>query len=133
MGVASRSSLGFANELVGVVPVLQQVGGLLVVHTDVAVLKQAREEVVDLPGHIQDVAHPAGRTGREKERWVDTIGPFGMSSDQRRLVFPVFPLGRSSKGGGGNATLINITEAQLTALAVPIKSHGHEGWICGVT
>lgn len=57
-------SLGFGDELVGVVPVLQQVGGLLVVHPDVVVLKQAREEVVDLSGHIQDVAHPAGQTGR---------------------------------------------------------------------
>lgn len=105
---------------------LQQVGGLLVVHTDVAVLKQAREEVVDLPGHIQDVAHPAGQTGREreKERWVDP-------SDQRRLVFPVSPLAGVLRGG--DATLIDLTEAELTVLAVPIKSHGQEGRIRGVT
>ena len=50
--------LGFGDELVGLVPVLQQVGGLLVEHPDVVVLKHRREEVVDLPGHVQDVAHP---------------------------------------------------------------------------
>ena len=50
--------LGFGDELVGLVPVLQQVGGLLVEHPDVVVLKHCREEVVDLPGHVEDVPHP---------------------------------------------------------------------------
>lgn len=59
-----RSLLGFGDELVRVVPVLQQVGGLLVVHSDVVVFKHAREKVVDFPGDIQDVAHSAGETGR---------------------------------------------------------------------
>lgn len=51
------SLLGFGDELVGLVPVLQQVGGLLIVHSDVVVLKHPWEEVVYLPGHVQDVAH----------------------------------------------------------------------------
>lgn len=46
------------NELPGVIPVLQQVGGLLIVHTDVVVLEKTREEVIDLPRHIQDIANP---------------------------------------------------------------------------
>lgn len=54
-----RSLLGFGDELVGFVPVLQQVGGLLVVHSDVVVLKHAWEEVVDLPGDVQDVSDSA--------------------------------------------------------------------------
>lgn len=58
------SILGFGDELVGFVPVLQQVGGLFVIHSDVVVLKHPREEVVDLPGHIQDVAHSTGQTER---------------------------------------------------------------------
>lgn len=49
--------LGFGDELVGVIPVLQQVGGLFIVHSNVMVLKHPWEEVINLPGHIQDVAH----------------------------------------------------------------------------
>lgn len=58
-----RSLLGFGDELVRVVPVLQQVGGLLVVHSDVVVFKHSWKKVVDFPGHIQDVAHSGGATG----------------------------------------------------------------------
>lgn len=61
---ACRCLLGFGDELVGIVPVLQQVGGLLVVNSDVVVLKHPREEVVYFPGHIQDVAHSASDTQR---------------------------------------------------------------------
>lgn len=49
--------LGFGDELVGFVPVLQQVGGLIIIHSDIVVLKHPWEEVVYLPSHIQDVAH----------------------------------------------------------------------------
>lgn len=49
--------LGFGNEFERVVPVLQQVGGLLIVHSDVMVLKHPGKEVVYLPGHVQDVTH----------------------------------------------------------------------------
>lgn len=58
------SLLGFGDELVGFVPVLQQVGGLFIVHSDVVVLKHPRKEVVYLPGHVQDVAHATYETGR---------------------------------------------------------------------
>lgn len=51
------SLLGFGDELVRVVPVLQQVGGLFIVHSDVVILEHPWEEVVDLPGHVQDVVH----------------------------------------------------------------------------
>ena len=58
--IISELLLGLGDELIGVVPVLQQVGGLLVVHADVVVLKNAWEEVVDLPRHIEDVPHTEG-------------------------------------------------------------------------
>lgn len=51
--------LGFGDELVRFVPVFQQIGGLLVINSDVVVFKHSREKVVDFPGHIQDVAHAA--------------------------------------------------------------------------
>lgn len=57
----SRHSLGSDNEVVGLVPVSQQVCGLLVVHPDVVVGERAREEVVYFPGHVEDVAHTASR------------------------------------------------------------------------
>ena len=59
-------SLGPGDELVGLVPVGQQVRGFLVVHADVVVLKEAREEVVDLPGDVQDVLNPEGREQRRQ-------------------------------------------------------------------
>lgn len=64
------SLLGFGDELVGLIPVLQQVGGLLVVHSDVMVLKHPWEEVVYLSGHIQDVAH-SNITDRKEQ--VDSL------------------------------------------------------------
>ena len=67
--------LGLGDELKGVVPVLQQVGGLLVVHADVVVLKQAREEVVDLPSYVQDVAHPVKGGGARGGGRSDQIPP----------------------------------------------------------
>lgn len=54
--------LGLNNKVVRVVPVGQQVGGLLVVDAHVEIGKHAGEEVVDLSGDIQDVTHPANRT-----------------------------------------------------------------------
>lgn len=53
-----RNSLGSRYKLVGVVPISKQVSGLLVVHTDVVVLKHTGEEVIDLPRYIQDVLNP---------------------------------------------------------------------------
>lgn len=59
-----RHLLGFGDELVRIVPVLQQVGGLLVVNSDVVVLKHSREKVVYFSGHVQDVAHSTSETRR---------------------------------------------------------------------
>jgi hypothetical protein len=53
---------GFVDESVGFVPVLQQVGLFDVVHSNVVVFEHAWEEVVDLSGHIQDVANAAKET-----------------------------------------------------------------------
>lgn len=55
-------SLGFDNKVVGVVPVGQQVGSILIVHTDVVIQEHPWKEVVDLSGNIQDVTHSATRT-----------------------------------------------------------------------
>lgn len=54
--------LGFDNEVVGLVPVGQQVGGLLVVHAHVEIREHPWEEVVNLSGNIQDVTHSATNT-----------------------------------------------------------------------
>lgn len=59
-GQVSQHSLGLVDEVISLVPVCQQVRGLLVVHADVVVGKQAWEEVVDLPGDIQDVVNAVG-------------------------------------------------------------------------
>lgn len=53
---------GFNDKVVRVVPVGQQVSGLLVIHAHVEIREHAREEVVNLSGDIQDVTHPATRT-----------------------------------------------------------------------
>lgn len=52
--------LGLNDEVVGVTPVGQQVGGIAVVHTHVVVAEGPREEVVNLPRYVKDVAHPGG-------------------------------------------------------------------------
>lgn len=57
-----RVLLGFGNKVVGVVPVCQQVCGLLIVHTHIEIREHPREEVVNFSGNIQDVAHPATKT-----------------------------------------------------------------------
>lgn len=53
--------LCFGDEFVGVVPVSQEICCLLVVNTDVVVLKDAREEVVDFSGDVQNVPHPEAK------------------------------------------------------------------------
>lgn len=58
--------LGFGDELVGIVPVLQEVSGLFVIHADIVVLKKTREEVINLPCHIQDVTNPVEYRVRDK-------------------------------------------------------------------
>lgn len=50
-----RDSLCSRYELIGVVPIGQQVSGLLVINTDVVVLEHTRKEVINLPRYIQDV------------------------------------------------------------------------------
>lgn len=58
------NSLGSWYKLVGVIPISQQVGGLLVVNTDVVVLKHTGEEVINLPRYIQDVLNPEWESDR---------------------------------------------------------------------
>lgn len=57
-----RVLLGFDDKVVRVVPVGQQVSGLLIVHTDVVIREHPREEVVNLSGNIQDVTNSATKT-----------------------------------------------------------------------
>ena len=52
-------SLGQLDVSVGVLPVEEQVRLLVIVDADVLVVEHSREEVVDLFGHVQDVADPA--------------------------------------------------------------------------
>lgn len=56
----SQHSLGLVDEVISLVPVCQQVRGLLVVHADVVIREQAWEEVVDFPGDVQDVINAVG-------------------------------------------------------------------------
>lgn len=49
--------LGLVDEVIRLVPVSQEVCGLLVVHPDVVIGEQARKEVVYFPGHIQNVVN----------------------------------------------------------------------------
>lgn len=62
----SRGSLGFDYEVVSVVPVRQQVCGLLIVHPNVVIREHPWEEVIDLSGNIQDITHSAAKTGRHE-------------------------------------------------------------------
>lgn len=56
----SGHSLCLDDEVVRVVPVGQQVSGVIVIHTDVVVTEGPWEEVVNLSGHVEDIAHPGG-------------------------------------------------------------------------
>lgn len=49
--------LGFGDELISIIPVLQEISGLFIIHPDIMVLKKTREEVINLSCHIQDVAN----------------------------------------------------------------------------
>lgn len=66
MAALIKHLLGFRDELVGIVPVLQEVSGLFIINTDIVVLEKTREEVIDLPRHIQDVTNPAEYRVRDK-------------------------------------------------------------------
>lgn len=57
---SSGHSLSLDDEVVCVVPVGQQVSGVIVIHTDVVVTEGPREEVVNLSGHVEDIVHPGG-------------------------------------------------------------------------
>lgn len=85
--VVFSNLLGLWDELVCVVPVFQEVGGLLIVHADVVVLEEARKEVINLPRHIQDVAHPAktAETGKGRRiRWLILTAASGVHTLQNR-------------------------------------------------
>ena len=53
-----RDSLCFRDEFVSVIPVSQEVGCLFIIHPNVVILKDSREEVVYLSSDIQDIANP---------------------------------------------------------------------------
>lgn len=55
------------DEAVSVCPVRQQVGSFHIVDSDVHVSEGLREEVVNLPRHIQDVAHTDKQTDKKPE------------------------------------------------------------------
>lgn len=63
-------SLGFRNELVSVVPILQEICGLLVIYSDVMVLEKPGEEIINLPCNIQDVTY-----AEEMEKWSNQQWP----------------------------------------------------------
>lgn len=48
--------MGLRNVLECVVPVLEQIRFLVIVHTNVEVVEHAGEKVVDLAGDVEDVA-----------------------------------------------------------------------------
>lgn len=86
--------LGFDDKVVGVIPVGQQVSGLLVVHSDIVVRKQPWEEVVDLSG---DVQNEADSVKKHSNRWVfvplltqkDTQPDFGLLGQIVETWLPV--------------------------------------------
>lgn len=51
-------SLCFRDEFVSVIPVSQEVRCLFIIHPNVVILKDSREEVVYLSSDIQDIANP---------------------------------------------------------------------------
>lgn len=57
--VSQPHLLGLVDEVIRLVPVSQEVRGLLVVHPDVVIGEQPRKEVVYFPGHIQNVVNAA--------------------------------------------------------------------------
>ena len=55
------------DEVVGVCPVREQVGGFHIVHSDVHISEGLWEKVVNLPGHIQNIAHTEKHTDTHLE------------------------------------------------------------------
>lgn len=58
MTFSDGSLLRFHDEVIGLVPVGQQIRGLVIINADVVVGECAREEVVDFPSDVQDISHP---------------------------------------------------------------------------
>lgn len=40
----------------------KEIRGLFIINADVVITERPWEEVVDLPGNVEDVAHPGGET-----------------------------------------------------------------------
>lgn len=55
---STQDSLRFNNEVVRVIPVSQKISGIFIVDAYVMITECARKEVVYLPGHVKDIAHP---------------------------------------------------------------------------
>lgn len=64
-----RNSLGSRYKLIGVIPIGKQVSGLLIINTDVVVLKHTGEEVIDLSCYIQDVLDTEWEWHMSKKRY----------------------------------------------------------------
>lgn len=62
MFCSTQDSLCFNNEVVCVVPVSQQVSGLLIIDAYVVITECAWKEVIYLPGNVEDIANP-GKEG----------------------------------------------------------------------
>lgn len=44
--------LGLVDKMIRLIPVGKEIGRLLVVHSDIVIGKQPREEVIDFPRHV---------------------------------------------------------------------------------
>lgn len=80
--------LGLNNKVVGVIPVGQQVSGLLIIHTHVEIREHAGEEVVNFSGDIQDVSHPGTRTTRPRFSLCVTVPTLQHTNTTPKTTLP---------------------------------------------
>lgn len=62
----SEDLLCLGDEFVGVIPVSQKICCFFIIHPNIVVLKQAREEVIYFSSHIQNIPHPARKQTADK-------------------------------------------------------------------
>lgn len=58
----NQYQLCFVNEVIGIIPMGQQVSTLLVINTNVVIGKKARKKVVYFSGHIKYIANSRKKT-----------------------------------------------------------------------
>lgn len=90
--------LGLDKKVVGVVPVGQQVRGLLIIHTHVEIREHAGEEVVNFSGDIQDVSHPGTRTTRPRFSLCVTLNTLQRPNTVPKTTLPTTLRVRISEG-----------------------------------